>query len=247
MEPVDAASEIDELEDPQPRASHHPKKTQKHEKPTHISFNGPVTISGDLIVGHEARDDRRRQPSPPVTRRSTGRLQPEKRRPITQCDSESDSTDSEEDLSSPSHDSASLNGPSRRNPNPKVLPDRLRVHSGRRIKRYQPDEGYHTSGTASYGAELRKQSPKGKGRALAPKARNDSAAQVRLSSTAEVRKTRIVESESSRLGGESDSEGGSADLASDVNGIAEDDDADEDADEDASDEVHLPIPRVSTS
>ncbi|PVH80361.1 hypothetical protein DL98DRAFT_654768 [Cadophora sp. DSE1049] len=219
----DVESGLDDL-DPQPHASHHQRKSQKQQKPTHVTFNGPVTISGDILVSHEGRDARRRDPSPPVPRRSTGRLRAANKRPTTEHDSQSESsTDSEAYSSSSSVDSASHNGPSMRHAKSKAPAESLRVPSSRRTKRYNPDEGYHTSGTASYGAEQSKQSSKGKAKVATSKPRGDLARPAR----AKQRRGKALPREADTA--ESLSDASDDETASDINGIAEDDHAEEDA------------------
>ncbi|KAG4435316.1 hypothetical protein IFR05_009205 [Cadophora sp. M221] len=213
------------LDDPEPRlrASHHPRKIPKQQKPTHVTFNGPVTISGDIVVGHEGRRSRRREPSPPVTRGTTGRLRAAKTRPTAECDSPSESsTDSDEYLSSSSVDSVSRKGPSKRQAKSKALTEPLQVPSSHRTKRYNPDEGYHTSGTASYGAEQNIQCNKGKNKVAPSKAKGDAAAAAR----ARLRRERALQKEGDTDHSQSDLDG-SVD-GSDMNGMAADDLVDED-------------------
>lgn len=231
---TDAESDLEDL-DPQPRASHHQRKTQKQQKPTHVTFNGPVTISGNILVGHEGLNARRRDPSPPETRGSAGRLRATKKGP-TEDDSQSESSiDSEASSSSSSVDSVPRNGPSRRQAKLKSPAERLRVPSGRRMKRYNPDEGYHTSGTASYGVEQSKQSSRGKSKIAASKTKGDPVTPAR----AKQRRVKALRQEEDTA--ESQSDASDPESASDINGIAEDDHADEDA----SDEVGALIPRQS--
>ncbi|KAH9219657.1 hypothetical protein DL95DRAFT_384259 [Leptodontidium sp. 2 PMI_412] len=212
------------LDDPEPRhrALHHPRKIPKQQKPTHVTFNGPVTISGDIVVGHEGRRSRRREHSPPVTRGSTGRLRGAKKRPTAECDSPSESsTDSDEYLSSSSLDSVSRKGPSKRQPKSKAPTEPLQVPSSHRTKRYNPDEGYHTSATASYGAEQNIQCNKGKNKVAPSQAKGDVAA-----ARARSRRERTLPREGDT--GHSQSDLDDSVDGSDINGIAADDLVDDD-------------------
>ncbi|KAH7411290.1 hypothetical protein BKA64DRAFT_377985 [Cadophora sp. MPI-SDFR-AT-0126] len=220
----DAESGPDDL-DPQPRASHHQRKLQKQQKPTHVTFNGPVTISGDILVGYEGRDHRRRDPSPPLTRRSTGRLRAASKRPAVECDSQSESsTDSEASSSSSSVDNVPRSGPSMQHAKSRAPAERLRLPSDRRMKRYNPDEGYHTSGTAaSTGVEQNRKSTKGKTRAAVSTPRRDLAAPAHAKPPREKTFSRVSDTAVSQ------SDASDVESISDINGIAEEDHADEDA------------------
>tara|TARA_R110002060_G_scaffold23975_3_gene32559 strand:- start:63 stop:389 length:327 start_codon:yes stop_codon:yes gene_type:complete len=103
------------------------------------------------------------------------------------------------------------------------------------MKRYNPDEGYHTSGTASYGVEQSKQSSRGKSKIAASKTKGDPVTPAR----AKQRRVKALRQEEDTA--ESQSDASDPESASDINGIAEDDHADEDA----SDEVGALIPRQS--
>ncbi|KAH7355247.1 hypothetical protein BKA65DRAFT_236538 [Rhexocercosporidium sp. MPI-PUGE-AT-0058] len=233
----DAVSDVDEVEDPQPRGSNHPKKSQKQQTPTHITFeiHGPVTISGDLNLGHENRDDRRRR-TPSSTQGSTGRLQPSRKRPTTPCDFQSDDpSESEEDESSYSNDGA--DSQSRRATKTKIPHERHRGPAGRRTKRYQADEGYHTGSTGSYTTESSTQSAKVRGKVLPSKASESSARQARLSSSVKPRKAEVIESDSE--GNECHSDAATEEDGEDLSSAGEDDEDDE---EDASDDDFGKLP-----
>ncbi len=238
----DVESGLDDVEDPQSRASHHPKNPPKNQKPTHhITFqvHGNVninTVSGAVSSTHEERDNRqRRQSSPPATRGSTRRPPAAtKRRPTAQCDFSSDTlTDSEGDLSSSSEENVSPNHKLRRSTNPITSSKRPR-----QPKRYQQDEGYNTGSTVSYKGRLAKQSEKGKGKASTSTSRGDTVRPARLSSSTKSResRSRLQESEMEKTGSRSDQDDSRESSSDKIDSGEGNDDNDE---EDASDDVRL--------
>jgi hypothetical protein len=150
-------------EGPQPRASHHPKRPQK--PPTSI-IKGDVhikSVKGNVYLVQGSRDDELPQRSPTPTRKSARRQQPTRtiKRSTARCDSPSDS---EEDETSASDDTEPEYVAPRRSAKSIIPPERPRMHSEKK-KRDQADEGYHTSGTVSYTAQvLGKVKGKGKGK-----------------------------------------------------------------------------------
>ncbi|KAH8761374.1 hypothetical protein BGZ57DRAFT_931651 [Hyaloscypha finlandica] len=150
-------------EGPQPRASHHPKTPQK--PPTSI-IKGDVhikSVKGNVYLVQGSRDDELPQRSPTPTRNPTRRQQPTRtvKRSTAQCDSPSAS---EEDETSASDDTEPEYVAPRRSAKSMMPLERPRMHSEKK-KRDQADEGYHTSGTVSYTAQvLGKAKGKGKGK-----------------------------------------------------------------------------------
>jgi hypothetical protein len=152
-------------EGPQPRASHHPKMPQK--PPTSI-IKGDVhikSVKGNVYLVQGSRDDElpQRSPTPTRNRNPARRQQPTRtiKRSTAQCDSPSAS---EEDETSASDDTEPEYVAPRRPAKSMMPPERPRMRSEKK-KRDQADEGYHTSGTVSYTAQvLGKVKGKGKGR-----------------------------------------------------------------------------------
>jgi len=152
----------DELLHSQPRAPHHAKKSQK--QPTSI-IKGDVhikSVKGNVYLVQGSKDDEQRQRSSTPTRNPPRRQQSARttKRSTTQCDL---SSTSEEDATSASDDTEPEDVAPRQSRIPMPPPVRPRKHSEK--KRDQADEGYHTSGTVSYTAQVAgKVKGKGKGK-----------------------------------------------------------------------------------
>jgi hypothetical protein len=215
-----------------PRAPHHAKKSQK--QPTSI-IKGDVhikSVKGNVYLVQGSRDDERPQRSSTPTRNPPHHQQSARtlKRSTTQCDL---SGTSEEDVTSASDDTEPEDVAPRQLRIPMPPPGRLRKHTEK--KRDQADEGYHTSGTVSYTAQVSgKVKGKGKG-----KEKERSVSPVASSS----RRTRRDSKMSRETVGEADESSSQSDADDRDEGSAEGDDeieqtAQQDEDEDeASDDV----------
>jgi len=147
----------------QPRASHHSGRPQK--PPTSI-IKGDVhikSVKGNVYLVQGSREEERPQRSSTPTRTPTRRQKPTRTttRSIAQCDSPSAS---EEDETTASDEPEPEYVAPRRSTKSIVPPERPRMYSEKK-KRDQADEGYHTSGTVSYTAQVSgKAKGKGKGK-----------------------------------------------------------------------------------
>ncbi len=153
----------------QPRAPHHAKKSQK--QPTSI-IKGDVhikSVKGNVYLVQGSRDEERPPRSSTPTRNPPHRQQSARitKRPTAQCDP---SSTSEEDAISASDDTEPEDVAHRQPRIPMAPPARPRKHPEKK-KRDQADEGYHTSGTVSYTAQVSgrvKGKGKGKERSISP-------------------------------------------------------------------------------
>ncbi len=198
----------------QPRTPHHAKKSQK--QPTSI-IKGDVhikSVKGNVYLVQGSRDEERPQRSSTPTRNPPRHQQSARttKRSTTQCDPPSTS---EEDATSASDDTEPEDVALRQSRIPMPPPVRPRKHSEKK-KRDQADEGYHTSGTVSYTAQVPgKLKGKGKGkekeRSISPAASSS-------------RRPRRDSKMSKETGGETDASSSHSDADDGDEGSAEGDD-----------------------
>jgi len=175
----------------QPRASHHSKIPQKAPI-RNIIIKGDVHIkNGNFNLVEGSRDESRSPRSATSTRNPPRRqLNRTKKQSTVQCDSPSAS---DEDITSYSDGSVSeyvAPKHSARSMNPAERP---RLHSEKK-RRDQADEGYHTSGTVSYTAQVSGKA-KEKERSISSVGSTSSGPQLSSSSESRISKGRETETD----------------------------------------------------
>jgi hypothetical protein len=173
----------------QPRASRHSKKPQKPPHRTIIIAENVNITNGNFSLVGGGRDESRSQRSSTPTR-NPPRRQPNraKKQSTVQCESPSASDD---DITSCSDDSRSEYVAPKRSARSMNPPERPRLHSGKK-RRDQADEGYHTSGTVSYTAQV---PGKGKGKERSVSSVGSTSSRPRLSSSSGSRISKERETE----------------------------------------------------
>lgn len=179
-----------------PRSSAQAKKAANSRSIVTIKFEGDVSIKGDVNFATKSRDKPRRQLSPVPIKASSRQLKHKRSRPAPpQSESQ---TEIDDDLSPESESEPPADIPLRKSRTTKAT-ERLRPkieQSPRR--RSQPDEGYHTSSTASasYTAAVAKAHMKGKGRSNSSNTEYSSTSALRYPSSLEDKRSQKQDIES---------------------------------------------------
>jgi hypothetical protein len=176
-----------------PRSS--ARKATKPRSTVIFKFEGDVSIKGDVNFATQSKDKARRQLSPIPVKASSRQQQNKRSRPAPpQSESQ---TENDDDLSSESEPEP----PAEKSPRkPKTIKptERLRpkIEQASR-RRSQPDEGYHTSSTASasYTAAVTKAHMKGKGRSNSSNTEYSSTSALRYPSSLEDRRSQKQDNE----------------------------------------------------